>query len=316
MTKAQAKAGITKAEPKAATTSTTKSRDSTIRTTGKVLTHNARWDKEEAPHKHLLVGESHSKSAMAMIAKDPNLSNAIREKLGNALLDFANGEFKDDIKVDPSRTYIALAKEMFNEIRKDEDQTLTDYSHLFTNFACIVGNMGYCGSIPCFRFKVKFVQANAPFWLSLFFTPTEAEDEVLHDDHAADSSARAGMGFQSDTANRLVKGPSAPTNQTAVKVQPTKAPPVQSVVNTTGTSVPVAGSMVRRVGSPPTQHGPRTVKHHPALPRQASSTSMVARSSSGATITPTKSISSGYPGASTPQPAVTGSFVQSSGKPS
>merc|ERR1719161_3067550 len=80
------------------------------------------------------------------------------------------------------------------------------YANLFTNFACTVGNMGYCGSIPCFRFKVKFVEAGTPFWLNLFFTPTADEDEVLHstkDEVVTHNHAREGLADQRDTANRF-----------------------------------------------------------------------------------------------------------------
>merc|ERR1719161_3177385 len=80
------------------------------------------------------------------------------------------------------------------------------YANLFTNFACAVGNMGYCGSIPCFRFKVKFVEAGKPFWLNLFLTPTEAEDEVLHDeDEERHRGSRGGLADQASTANRAAK---------------------------------------------------------------------------------------------------------------
>jgi len=263
------------------------------------MTHNRKWDgakqqgvdqEEYRPGKHLLLGESHSKSAVALLEADPNLANALREKLSNATLHFATGKYKDDMSADPAQAYRGLAREMYHSIRKDEDGSLVNYGHLFTNFACVVGNTGYCGSIPCFRFKVQFVQAGEPFWLCLFFTPTAEEDGIMHDEDAAITTAslgytsvardtRAGLGAQGAAVDRI---PTGIPGVTVTGTSPLRPSPSQKSLMTSVRAVPPSNGYAQ----PAPTGSPAVATRGRALSPSASQSTIGARQAQQRALSP------------------------------
>jgi hypothetical protein len=82
-----------------------------------------------------------------------------------------------------------LSRNIYEQLHADRDGTFSHYRRAFVNFSVVVGNMGYCGSIPAFRFKIRLLGGGVNSlhgidevtWVSIFFQAGEQLDAYLHE---------------------------------------------------------------------------------------------------------------------------------------
>merc|ERR1719235_445603 len=103
------------------------------------------------------------------------MAASILREINDGIQKFHDGRFGGDIYMAEKR----LAEDIDTELNRDKDGSFFRYRDKFLNFSTVIGNMGYCGDIPCFRYKVaypdKWTHMYDTAYISVFFTLKETE---------------------------------------------------------------------------------------------------------------------------------------------
>lgn len=122
-----------------------------------------------------ILEESHSKHAELLAKQNPAMAAAVLREINDGIQRFHDGVYAGDIFGSEKK----LAEDIDKELNRDKDGSFWRWRDKFLNFSVVIGNMGYCGDIPCFRYKVaypeKFAHVYDSAYVSVFFTLKETE---------------------------------------------------------------------------------------------------------------------------------------------
>jgi len=122
-----------------------------------------------------VLEESHSKHAEMLARAHPLMAAAILREINDGIQRFHDGLYGGDLWLSQRK----LAEDVYKELVKPKPGSLFDYKDKFLNFSVVVGNIGYAGNVPCFRYKVcypeRFTNIFDTAWISVFFTLRETE---------------------------------------------------------------------------------------------------------------------------------------------
>lgn len=126
-----------------------------------------------------ILEESHSKHAQMLAERDPAMAAAILKEINDGIQRFHDGIYGGDLWLSQRK----LAEDIYKELNRDKIDSFLRYKDKFLNFSVVVGNIGYSGNIPCFRYKVmypeKWTHIYETAYISVFFTLKEDELRML-----------------------------------------------------------------------------------------------------------------------------------------
>ncbi|EER17122.1 hypothetical protein Pmar_PMAR009557 [Perkinsus marinus ATCC 50983] len=140
---------------------------------------------------HIIVGASHSKTAQILVDKDPVLHEIVVDAIRYAAEQFRrpHGADKNARLVFPEGQedeglagYLEFSKLVNHYLHNLAVKSDPFHKALLATSTVVVGNMGFCGNIPCFRYKLKLIMPehyaspytlrtkNVPYsWCNVFF---------------------------------------------------------------------------------------------------------------------------------------------------
>ncbi|KAF4671943.1 hypothetical protein FOL47_001097 [Perkinsus chesapeaki] len=112
---------------------------------------------------HLIVGASHSKTAQRLVDADPVLHEIVVDAIRYAATQFhaPRGQVaqlrtevggNDDAGLAGYLDFSRLVCSYLHTLANESDPS---HRELLNSSTVVVGNMGFCGNIPCFRYKLK-----------------------------------------------------------------------------------------------------------------------------------------------------------------
>lgn len=129
--------------------------------------------------KKYILAEEHSRHAAQLARQNPLMAAAILREINDGIQKFHDGVYMGDLW----QSHKALAEDIYKELNRDKDGSFLPYKSKFLNFSIVIGNIGFSGDIPCFRYKVAYPEKWTHIfefcWVSVFFTLKEAELKML-----------------------------------------------------------------------------------------------------------------------------------------
>jgi len=129
-----------------------------------------------------VLAEEHSRHAQQLIARNPLMAAAILREINDGVQKFHDGIYGGDLLISQKK----LGEDIYKELHRDKDGSFFPYRTKFLNFSVVVGNIGFSGDIPCFRYKImypaKWTHIFESAWVSVFFTLKETELKMLFGD--------------------------------------------------------------------------------------------------------------------------------------
>jgi len=158
-------------------------RDATMRGSGLAGVANAEMIADGTAFRHqttkYILEESHSKHADMLARRDPLMAGAILKEINDGIQRFHDGVYGGDLWLSQRK----LAEDIYKELNRDKVDSFLRYKDKFLNFSVVIGNIGYSGNIPCFRYKVmypeKWTHIYETAYVSVFFTLKEVELRAL-----------------------------------------------------------------------------------------------------------------------------------------
>ncbi|EER14833.1 leucine-rich repeat containing protein, putative [Perkinsus marinus ATCC 50983] len=112
---------------------------------------------------HLIVGASHSKTAKKLIDSDPVLHEIVVDAIRYAATQFHApkgrvAQLKKDVGGNEDAGlagYLDFSRLVCSFVHTLANESDPIHRELLNSSTVVVGNMGFCGNIPCFRYKLK-----------------------------------------------------------------------------------------------------------------------------------------------------------------
>jgi hypothetical protein len=116
----------------------------------------------------LILAEEHSRHAQQLAARNPLMAAAILREINDGIQKFHDGIYGGDLLLSQKK----LGEAIYKELHRDKDGSFLPFRNKFLNFSVVVGNIGFSGDIPCFRYKVmypaKWTHIFESAWVSVF----------------------------------------------------------------------------------------------------------------------------------------------------
>lgn len=93
-----------------------------------------------------IMEESHSKHAEMLARTNPLIAAAILREINDGVQKFHDGIYGGELFLCEKK----LAEDIDQELNREKEGSFFNYRDKFLNFSVVIGNMGYCGDIPCF----------------------------------------------------------------------------------------------------------------------------------------------------------------------
>jgi len=124
----------------------------------------------------MILGESHSRHAVLLAQRNPMLAAAILREINDGIQRFHDGSYGGDLWLSQRK----LAEDIYRSLNSG---SFAPYRSKFLNFTITVGNTGYAGNMPCFRYKIaypeKWTHIYDTAYISVFFTLRDVELRLL-----------------------------------------------------------------------------------------------------------------------------------------
>merc|ERR1719217_1686074 len=150
--------------------------------------------------KKYVLAEEHSRHAQQLIRRNPPMAAAILREINDGIQRFHDGIYGGNLWLSQKK----LAEDIYKELNRDKVDSFFPYRNKFLNFSVVVGNIGFSGNIPCFRYKVmypeKWTHIFESAWISVFFTLKEAELKML----LGDGAPYAEAGYPAYTMDSII----------------------------------------------------------------------------------------------------------------
>lgn len=129
--------------------------------------------------KKFILAEEHSRHAQQLARRNPPMAAAILREINDGIQRFHDGIYGGDLWLSQRK----IAEDIYKEFNRDKDGSFFPYRNKFLNISVVIGNIGFSGNIPCFRYKVaypeKWSHVFESAWVSVFFTLKEVELQML-----------------------------------------------------------------------------------------------------------------------------------------